>query len=251
MMLNKNAIIIIIVLIIVAVMYWVDPIPQDLNYHLFADITTLWGVNNFWNVASNLPFIIFGAMGVWTLLKNLLQIESSTRIYYWVFFIGIIGVGFGSAWYHLNPNNETLVWDRLPMTIAFMAFFSVILFEHVDKKLGKIVFWPLIAIGLFSIIYWQYTESVGAGDLRMYALVQFLPLVMMPFIFIFVPKPYSHSHFLWVFLGCYVVAKLLEHFDAQVFETISIISGHSLKHIAAALGVYFYWRYLLKRNKLN
>ncbi len=240
----------VIVLVIVAVMLWVDPIPQDLNYHLFADNQSRWGIAHFWNVLSNLPFVVVGLMGLWSLSRHRLVIQPGFVVYYWVFFVGIVFVGLGSSWYHLNPNNQTLVWDRLPMTIAFMAFFSVILAEHVDGSLGKRLLWPLIVIGLCSIVYWQYSESIGAGDLRWYALVQFLPLIMIPVIFVVYPKTYSHVHLLWLFLGWYVVAKLLEHFDSQIFQGLTVISGHSLKHIAAALGVYCYWRYLKHRQVL-
>ncbi len=240
-----------IILIIVAVMIWVKPIPQDLNYHLFADGISKWGIANFWNVLSNLPFVVVGLMGLWSLRQRKLNTAGEFSLFYWVFFIGIIFVGLGSSWYHLNPNNDTLVWDRLPMTVAFMAFFSVILAEHVDAILGKRLLWPLIIAGLLSIVYWQYSESIGTGDLRVYALVQFLPLIIIPIIFLVYPKPYSHIHLIWGFVGMYVLAKILEHFDGQIFQTLAVISGHSLKHVAAALGVYFYWRYLRVRTDLG
>ena len=238
----------VIVAVIAAMLIWVKPIAQDLNYHLFADGLSQWGVANFWNVLSNLPFVVIGLMGLWSLSKQQLQIKPQFSQFYWVFFTGIVFVGLGSSWYHLNPNNDTLVWDRLPMTVAFMAFFSVILAEHVDEVLGKRLLWPLIVLGLLSIGYWQYSESIGAGDLRWYALVQFLPLIMLPVIFVAYRKTFSHSHLLWAFLAMYVVAKLLEHFDGQIFSALSVISGHSLKHLAAALGIYFYWRYLRSRT---
>jgi hypothetical protein len=37
---------------------FLPPVPQDLRYHSFADRRTLWGVANFWNVVSNLPFLM-------------------------------------------------------------------------------------------------------------------------------------------------------------------------------------------------
>ncbi|MEZ5472744.1 MAG: ceramidase domain-containing protein [Marinicella sp.] len=237
-----------LILLVTAVLIWVDPIPQDLNYHLFADGETKLGVSNFWNVMSNVPFLIVGFMGVTALQKNKLNVSASFKLYYWVFFVGIILVGLGSAWYHLEPNNQTLVWDRLPMTIAFMAFFAVIVAEHVDEKMGKSLFWPLLLAGLMSIVYWQYSESIGAGDLRWYALVQFLPLILIPLIFMLYPRPYSQTKLLWLFLGMYVLAKLLEHFDGEIFRAIVLISGHSLKHIAAAIGIWLYYCYLSKRT---
>jgi hypothetical protein len=240
-----------IVAVIAAMLVWVKPIAQDLNYHLFADALSQWGVANFWNVMSNLPFVVIGLMGLWSLSKQQLQIKPQFSQFYWVFFTGIVGVGMGSSWYHLNPNNDTLVWDRLPMTVAFMAFFAAILAEHVDLKLGQRLLWPLIGLGLLSIIYWQYSESIGQGDLRWYALVQFLPLIMIPVIFMLYPKPYNLSYLLWLFLACYVVAKLLEYYDLQIFQSLIWISGHSLKHVAAAVGVFCYWVYLRRRVALS
>ena len=40
------------------------PIAQDPTYHQFADQRTLLGIPNFWNVVSNLPFVLVGAMGL-------------------------------------------------------------------------------------------------------------------------------------------------------------------------------------------
>lgn len=248
---NSKSVIFIVLVIIALVAIFVDPIPQDLNYHLFADNFKKLGVNNFWNVMSNIPFLIVGVLGLWSLFNHKLKVGHNVKLFYLIFFLGIIFVGLGSSWYHLNPNNQTLVWDRLPMTISFMAFFAVILAEHVNEKLGKNLLWPLIAIGLLSIFYWQYTESIGSGDLRWYGLVQFLPLILIPIILVVFPKKYTQIHLLWLFLGMYVVAKILEYFDAQTLELLQVISGHSLKHIAAALGIYFYWRYLRTREVLK
>lgn len=225
-----------------------DPIAQSLAYHQFSDQNRWLGVPNFWNVLSNLPFFLAGGLGMSSLAKRKLNIKNDTRMMYWVFFSGVFLVGFGSSWYHLNPNNQTLLWDRLPMTLAFMAFFAIIITEHVDRKLGRLWFKPLVGIGITSIVYWQYTESLGQGDLRLYGLVQFLPLLLIPLIFWLRPKPYSHIHLMWWFLAWYVIAKILETFDPQIFTALRIISGHSLKHVAAALGVLVYWRCLQLRK---
>ncbi|MCP4048855.1 MAG: ceramidase, partial [Gammaproteobacteria bacterium] len=105
-----------------------EPIAQDPAYHQFADQRTILGVPNFWNVVSNLPFLITGVMGLFSLyhaggIKFLTEIKPA----YILFFAGIALVCFGSAYYHLWPDNETLVWDRLPMALAFMALFAVII----------------------------------------------------------------------------------------------------------------------------
>ena len=38
--------------------------PQPLSYHQFADCRTIWAVPNFFNVASNVPFLVAGALGL-------------------------------------------------------------------------------------------------------------------------------------------------------------------------------------------
>jgi hypothetical protein len=94
----------------------VPPIPQDQSYHQFADQRILLGMPNFWNVVSNLSFIAIGAAGLWRFHHH-----SSTII----LFLGIFLTGFGSSYYHWNPNDSTLVWDRLPMTLGFMAILAI------------------------------------------------------------------------------------------------------------------------------
>ena len=93
-------------------------IPQDPSYHLFADTRTIGGIPNFWNVISNLPFALVGIYG----LARVRRLASrALRPGYIVFCVAVIGVCFGSAYYHYAPSTPALVWDRLPMAIAFMA----------------------------------------------------------------------------------------------------------------------------------
>jgi hypothetical protein len=101
--------------------FFVKPIPQDENFHHFADIRSMFSVANFWNVMSNLIFLLIGITALQKLWSNKLVLIAQVRASYYIFFTGLLLVAFGSAWYHYNPNNSTLVWDRLPMTIAFMS----------------------------------------------------------------------------------------------------------------------------------
>ena len=208
------------------------PIPQALSYHRFADTRTLLGVPNFWNVLSNLPFLLVGIAGlVWTAAR-LKQIEPKLQRPWLILFAGVALVGLGSGWYHLAPSSATLVWDRLPMTLAFMAFFAIILGEHIDLRLAKWLLWPLLIVGVASVFYWRATD-----DLRPYALVQFLPVLLIPLILLIYPRKGTGG--VWAALGFYVLAKLLETFDPQVYAALGqAISGHSLKHVAAAVGMW-------------
>ncbi len=206
------------------------PIKQDTHYHFFADNRLMYDVPNFWNVVSNFPFIIIGMIGVTYVTKsrpNNAFKELSLGCY--VFFIGIFFTGIGSAYYHWNPTNQTLIWDRLPMTISFMAFFSVLIGDTISLKAGKQILWPLILLGFMSIIYWT-----ALGDLRLYILVQFLPVILTPIILLLY-KSYSNSaKYFWMMILFYAFAKIFESFDHQTFYNCGM-SGHSIKHVFAAL----------------
>jgi hypothetical protein len=208
------------------------PMHQPLAYHHFADTRTIFGVPNFWNVASNLPFVLVGIAGLAWMRRHASEIAPDLRLAWQILFAGVALVGFGSGAYHLAPNNASLVGDRLPMTLAFMAFFAIILGEHIAPKLAKLSLWPLLVAGVASVLYWRATD-----DLRPYALVQFLPVLLIPLILLVYPKPGRGA--VWAALGCYVLAKLLEQFDPQVYAALGrTISGHSLKHVAAAAGMW-------------
>jgi hypothetical protein len=228
--------------------FMVAPVPQDPAYHLFVDQRELLGVPNFWNVVSNLPFMLVGFVGVWMLFKQRPPGEvSELRIAYVVFFAGVALVSIGSGYYHLAPSNASLLWDRLPMTIAFMAFFAIIIGENISIKAGVRLLWPLLLVGLFSVVYWHLTEQRGAGDLRPYALVQFLPMVLMPLILLLFRSPYDTNKWLWLAMGAYGLAKVLEYADVPIYEALGM-SGHALKHVAAALTPLFILLGLYKRQ---
>jgi len=221
---------------IVATFVFVDPIPQPVSYHAFADTRTLLGLTNFWNVISNALFLVFGLIGIWQVLSNHnLAIIPRLRTAYAVLFAGIAVTAFGSGWFHLAPDNDSLFWDRLPMTIAFMPLFTVILGEHVSEKLAARLFWPLLLVGIASVIYWDYTESRGAGDLRLYALVQFLPMILIPAMLLSYRSVFDPTRFYWIAIGLYVLAKVFEYFDQNIYSFGGVISGRSLKHFAASL----------------
>ena len=232
-------------------MWMAKPIAQDCGYHQFADQRMILGIPNFWNVVSNLPFLIVGLMGLFSLLRSdRIQFIVELKPAYVVFFAGVALVSLGSGYYHLWPGNETLVWDRLPMTIAFMALFAVIIAEFASLKVSRLALWPLVVFGIFSVFYWQFTESAGHGDLRLYALVQFLPMLLIPLLLLlFIPR-FTLTSGYWALLLAYVIAKVFEYYDEGIFEALGFISGHSLKHIVAALGVFLLLRAYRNREKL-
>ncbi len=216
--------------------FLLDPIPQDPAYHAFADDARLLGVPNFWNVATNLPFLFAGLAG---LARAQRLSDAMLGLHYRVFCIGVALVAFGSACYHFDPSTPALVWDRLPMTVAFMALFAAVLMDRVSMPLGRSLLWPLVALGIASIAWWVHTELAGRGDLRPYALVQFLPMLLMPLMLLLSRGGSLGTASLWASLGAYGAAKLAEHFDAAILDATGIFSGHSLKHLFAALGAWW------------
>ncbi|QBQ55392.1 alkaline phytoceramidase [Nitrosococcus wardiae] len=218
---------------------FLDPIPQDPNYHRFADDRPYFGIPNFLNVISNLPLILVGIIGLgWTLRVRKVAPDPLLLLPYGIFFAGVFLTGMGSCYYHALPENKTLVWDRYPMTLAFMALFSAIWMEHVSRKGGIILLPGFLLLGFFSVWYWEYTERSGLGDLRLYGGVQFVPLLLIPFILAWFRSGYSKRHYFFYALGFYGLAKVLEHFDRELFQATGVVSGHSLKHLAAALAAF-------------
>jgi Ceramidase len=212
------------------------PIPQDQNYHQFADQRTLLGVPNFWNVVSNIPFFVIGALG-------LRQSRRDPAIA--LLFLGILLTGLGSSYYHLNPNDRTLFWDRLPMAISFMAILAVTIEERVDARAGAFLLSPLTAIGVLSLLLWRWS-----GDLRLYVWVQFFPCLALPLLFLVLPPKYSGTFYWLIAAALYALAKLFEFYDSAIYSAGSILSGHTLKHFAAAAACVAILRYFQKRQPI-
>ena len=211
-----------------AFIFSLAPIGQSAGYHRFADQRVVLGVPNFFDVSSNIAFLLVGAAGLAFCRADR---SLSLRAAWLTFFAGIAVVSAGSAHYHVNPNNGTLVWDRLPMTIASMGLFAAILGEYVDERLGRIVLVPAVLLGLFSVLYWRWF-----ADLRFYFWIQLIPLLTVPAVLILFRSRYSHGWVLLVAVALYGFAKISEAYDAEMFAlTQHLFSGHTLKHLLAAL----------------
>lgn len=222
--------------VLVGLFVFVPPIPQDPAYHEFADGRAILGIANFWNVMSNVPFLVIGLWGIVYLLRHGHQVcLPGLELAYLVFFTGIFLTAFGSGYYHLVPANEPLVWDRLPMTIGFAGLFAIILGEFVSPTIGRAVVIPLLLLGVASVEYWAWTENQGAGDLRLYAVVQFLPMMLIPVILLTYPPAVGAARYYWLMILFYVLAKLVEQLDGAILSAGGLISGHSLKHLFAAM----------------
>lgn len=204
-----------------------DPIPQDPAYHQFADRRAMLGIPNFFDVASNLPFLLIGIAGIRFCASGRML---GARVEWTVFFAGVTLVAIGSGYYHWAPTSETLAWDRAPMTVAFMGLLAALIGESIGPKTGRVVLWPLIVIGIASVVHWHATD-----DLRLYAWVQFFPLLLIPVLLVAFPARFTHRWVLLAGLGLYGLSKVSEACDVVLFEsTEGVVGGHAVKHLLAA-----------------
>jgi hypothetical protein len=221
------------------------------EYHNYADKRGLFGIPFFLNVFSNVPFLLIGLHGLHGLIflwteKGIDKVEG--RLYASFFIFVFIG-GFGSGFYHLNPTNFTLLFDRLPLAAAGMSLLSANVAERVSKTLGRNICFPLILFSTLATAYWGYTESKGIGDIRAYAFANFLPAFFIPFIYAFFPNPNISTKYFWRLVIFYAIARIAEGLDKQIFSlTFYWISGHTIKHLSLGLGVYQIYFYLKNRQ---
>ncbi len=228
-------------------------LPQPLSYHDFADKRVLFGIPNVGDVLTNLAFILVGAWGLWFLAQpgrmHAAFVDAREQGLFQWFFAGVLLTGFGSGWYHLAPDNDSLVWDRIPMAISFMSLVAIMLAERVKLSLGLALLMPLMGTGVGTVIWWIWTEHVGHGDLRPYLVVQFYPMITIALMLLLLPAPYTRGNDYWGLFVFYAAAKVVEVFDHDIYAlTHGLISGHNLKHLFAAGGTAWILRMLWLRQ---
>lgn len=234
----------------IIVLYARGPVPQDPHYHEFADSRRVLGIQNGCNVLSSILFAVSGAAGLALVLLLYKAAPGSVLlIEYALFFAGIFLTAFGSGYYHYNPANSSLVWDRLAMTIAFSALLSSVASECINRKAGGVLLAPLLFFGVFSVVYWIGTENEGHGDLRPYILVQFLTIILVALIVLLYRCERNYRRSIGWLALLYVIAKAFEIFDAQVFSVTRVVSGHTLKHLFAAAGTFSVIKMLYTRHR--
>ncbi len=234
----------------VAAALFLPAVPQPLDYHGFVDDRTLFGIPHFKNVASNLPFVLVGLAGfeVMNRARHAFA-NASERWAYYVFFFGLVLTGIGSAYYHLAPDNETLFWDRLPMTIAFAGLVAAQLSERIALRIGVASLVPMLALGAASVIYWRLTERAGEGNVLPYAILQGYTMLGVLLLALTHASRYTRAgDIYWVF-AAYLVAKVAETLDVQIWDwTAGLVSGHTLKHLFAAAAGVIICVHLLRRR---
>lgn len=243
---HRPKLLLVFALMLFSYAFYMKPLPQNPDFYNFADTLPVLGIPNFWNVVTNLPFLMVGLFGIWFLMKS----PRKDSLPYWIYFGGVFLTGLGSSYFHWIPNADTLMWDRLPMTLAFSGFFAVLISSLVNRKWGFHLSWLLSIYGIVSVVYWRYTESIGQGDLRPYGLLQIGVLAYIPLTLVLYRE--KQKALVWVFAAflAYVGAKFLEHHDHEVHSSLGAwIGGHPLKHLVAALATAFLAKWIVDSEK--
>jgi Ceramidase len=242
----KQVLLVVSTLVVTVVVFCLPHIPQSTTYHHFCDERRLLGIPDFANVVSNVVFLVTGVAGFLSLKKA--AANSRIKLIYSFVFAGVVLTGLGSAYYHSSPDNATLVFDRLPMTIVFMGLVAAVIAEGIGVTAGTLLLGPLLIVGIGSVIWWHVTESRGAGDLRLYVLVQYYPLALIPAILLLFPGEAiarGWPSLLWAF-GWYGLAKVAESADCGIYHALGVVSGHTLKHLGAGISTWL----LVKRFRV-
>ena len=211
-------------------MAFVPAIEQDQVYHRFKDTLPYWGIPNFRDVVSNLGFFLVGLIGLLS-VGSFRLLDPRERMMWAVQFAAHLLTGLGSAYYHAAPGDARLVWDRLPLTAVIMSLVAIVSAERISLKAGWRLLGPLLAVGAGSIMVWAAT-----GDLRLYGLVQFGPMLCLPLMLVLFPPRYTLGSGYAAALALYAIAKTCELLDGEIYRALNgWASGHTLKHVVAGL----------------
>jgi len=222
-----------VTVILSGVALWHGPIAQLANYHDFADQAIVLGLPHFADVLSNLGFALLAVWG-WVQLAPHRWHPGIANGWagYRLFLIGLFLTAIGSSYYHLDPDNARLVWDRLPIALACGGLLAGVWGDTRQRQSVGLTAWLALA-AVLSVAWWHFTERAGAGDLRPYLLLQGLPLVLIPLWQWIYEMPRADRRAFGAALLLYVVAKLAELNDHEIAALLGAPSGHTLKHLLA------------------
>jgi hypothetical protein len=213
-----------ILLLVAVAMFFTHPIGQSPAYHGFADTRSRLGIPNAADVLSNAGFAVVGLWGLWAVR------DKRYRVFLWALML----TAFGSGYYHLAPDNDRLVWDRLPIALACAGLLAAVHAETHRPAQSPFVPPALAAAAVAGVAWWAATERVGSGDLRPYIVMQAAPLIFIPLWQAIHGSPHADRRAFGIAIALYVLAKIAELLDGAILAGSHVISGHSLKHLLAA-----------------
>jgi hypothetical protein len=229
---------------------WLLPaFAQPQSFHDYADQRTWLGLPHAADVLSNLPFLAVGALGLHFVLhgwrtKNHDAFSDQRAAWpYALLFVGVVLTAFGSAWYHAQPNDMTLVWDRMPMALGFAGLVAGTLVDRAPQRISQ---WLLAfaTVGAGTVLYWHVSENLVP-----YLVMQVGFIVAALIATAFIPSCYTHANRVYAAAGLYAIAMIFERLDRTVYALLDgWISGHTLKHLIASTAIVVIYSMLWKRR---
>lgn len=211
------------------------PIQQFDHYHEFADQAYWLGISHARDVFSNFAFLLVGLWGLQQFMYHWSSVKDHRRPALLSFIFSIIATAWCSSYYHLAPDDVRLFWDRLPIATACA---SLIVLMRPTIKMSLPTAWSELLLALIlavlSVWWWQYSS-----DLRAYLVLQIFAILLPPLWQYLGQAPQHERMSFGLAIGLYVLAKVFELADVAILDAIGVISGHSLKHLLAALAAYF------------
>lgn len=210
-------------------------VAQYADYHAFADQRGWWGLPHAMDVLSNLPFAVFGVWGLVRVGQQGAALRTDAR---WqlaaLFFAGLVVTAMCSGYYHWQPDNTGLAIDRGGMVLAFAGLLGAAVADRVSLRMGNLVAALVLALGPLSVLLWLHN-----GNLLPWAVLQGGGMVLVVAMAARRPLAGAWGLPLLAIIGWYGLAKLLELGDHPLYALSGgWVSGHSLKHIAAACAAW-------------
>lgn len=224
-----------VVLIVGAVFYSVWsylPLQDPTLYFQFADTRRIWGLDNFWNVFSNVLFLHVSLLGFILFIRNYHAYDLGLWESFLILNVSVFLTCWGSSYFHLRPSEQTLFWDRLPMSLGFAGLVSFIFADRVTDRYIRVLMPILMFLSAASV----FCIDHGPKDIRPYIVVQYGSLMACLIIMLLNRRGRLSNKIIYMGLALYGFAKVCEYFDQLIFDYF-FFSGHTLKHIIAAMAV--------------
>jgi hypothetical protein len=204
--------------VFVAGMFFIPQLQQNQRYHQFAGDDSLENQEccpNQLNVWSNVPLLWVAVIGIWT--------DGG------IFWISLIFVSLGSAFYHWKPTNFRLIFDRLPMAVSFsLGVLRVAEIDDYEVSWAEQLF--IVTTSCLTVLYWSFQD-----DLRPYIATQYSMVVSSLY---FIPVG-RKTGFLVLSVLLYAAAKIAEVNDGYFHRTLGC-GGHVIKHLLVAASMLFF-----------
>ena len=212
-------------------------VAQPAHYHDFADQRSWGWLPHAMDVLSNLPFALWGMVGIWALLRAVrVQVVSApAAAMAGLFFGGLWVTAAVSAAYHLQPGDAGLAWDRGGMVLAFAGLLGLAAMRAVSARAGMELATAVLVLGPLSVYAWSLS-----GNVLPWAVLQGGGMVLILVFACLRPAQAWELPVRWgLVIAIYALAKLFELGDHAVYGwTGHLVSGHSLKHVVAACAAW-------------